>query len=289
MVQRRAVRAGISPKDLAEAIGVSESSVKRWVDQGTLRAARTAGGHRRIAREEALRFIREQHNILVRPDKLGLEPAALMSDRDGSFRTVSDQLYNHLIAGQGQAVRSLLVGLQLAGHDIATIADHIIRPTFDRLGRLWKDNLTGIFLEHRATQLCLVALDELRTLASQQPIQAGRCALIAGPPGDPYLLPLMLATLTLREAGWQVTCLGPDTPLDVIDHAARDLSATLICLSVTASPRPTLADEIGALVERVTPLRRRVLVGGQAVCALTFGTSAPMIGHSMADLLALTA
>ncbi len=282
------VRAGISPKDLAEAIGVSESSVKRWVDQGTLKAARTAGGHRRIARDEALRFIREQNNLVVRPDKLGFESTSLASDRDGSFRSVSEQLFNHLVAGQGPAARTVLAGLHLAGHDIATIADSVIRPTFDRLGGLWKDSLTGIFLEHRATQLCLTALDELRAMAAQRPLHPGRCAVIAGPPGDPYLLPPMLTTLTLREAGWQVTCLGPDTPLDVLEHAACDLSANLVCLSITSPPTPALGAEIGALVERCAAQRCHVAIGGQSVCALELGEHLPMIGHSMTELLALT-
>ena len=46
----------LSPREVAVALGVSESSVKRWVDLGELAALRTAGGHRRITRAEAVRF-----------------------------------------------------------------------------------------------------------------------------------------------------------------------------------------------------------------------------------------
>ena len=38
----------LSPKELADAIGVSESSIKRWVDNGEIQATKTSGGHRRI-------------------------------------------------------------------------------------------------------------------------------------------------------------------------------------------------------------------------------------------------
>lgn len=57
----------LSPKDLALLIGVSESSLKRWVDDGRLRAERTAGGHRRIAMAEAVRFIRETASVIADP------------------------------------------------------------------------------------------------------------------------------------------------------------------------------------------------------------------------------
>ncbi|MBX3404124.1 MAG: helix-turn-helix domain-containing protein [Phycisphaeraceae bacterium] len=57
----------LSPKDLALLIGVSESSLKRWVDDGRLRAERTAGGHRRIAMAEAVRFIRETSAPIADP------------------------------------------------------------------------------------------------------------------------------------------------------------------------------------------------------------------------------
>ena len=55
---------------LVDALGVSESSVKRWVDGGDLVAQRTAGGHRRIARGEALRFARTRCVMPATCDKL---------------------------------------------------------------------------------------------------------------------------------------------------------------------------------------------------------------------------
>ena len=38
----------LSPRELAEAVGVSESSLKRWADRGRVHVHRTEGGHRRI-------------------------------------------------------------------------------------------------------------------------------------------------------------------------------------------------------------------------------------------------
>ena len=60
----------LSPRQFAEAIGVSESSVRRWADDGRIQMTRTAGGHRKIARSDALRFIRTTSAQVVRPDLL---------------------------------------------------------------------------------------------------------------------------------------------------------------------------------------------------------------------------
>ena len=57
----------ISPRHLAEAIGMSESSLKRWADRGFLSVTRTAGGHRRIAVQEAIRFIRSRELTILDP------------------------------------------------------------------------------------------------------------------------------------------------------------------------------------------------------------------------------
>ena len=62
----------LSPRELADAIGASESSLKRWTDGGLIVATRTAGGHRRIPLAEAIRFIRETAQPVVRPEILGL-------------------------------------------------------------------------------------------------------------------------------------------------------------------------------------------------------------------------
>ncbi len=45
----------LTPKQVARAIQVSESSIKRWCDRGTIPAEYTAGGHRRIPLAELVR------------------------------------------------------------------------------------------------------------------------------------------------------------------------------------------------------------------------------------------
>jgi len=284
------MRPGISPKDFAEAIGVSESSVKRWVDQGTLVAARTAGGHRRIAREEALRWVREQRARIVRPDKLGLEASTVELTRSSPLPNASEHLLQALVEGRGDDAQGVLTGLFVAGHGVAAIADHVIRPAMERIGVLWEHGPSGIFLEHRATDLCLRAIEELRGLLRDGARASGAprmVALVAGAEHDPYLVAPLLSAVTLAEIGWEVHNLGPNTPLSVVELAARELSAGLVALSFSAAPDPQLQRELAALVETSQRQGRLVAIGGRAIDAFDLRPRANLfIGRSLGELAA---
>ena len=62
----------VTPKQVARAIQVSESSVKRWCDKGVIPTQKTAGGHRRIQLAGLVRFLRESGQVLARPEVIGL-------------------------------------------------------------------------------------------------------------------------------------------------------------------------------------------------------------------------
>ena len=63
-----------SPKQVASALQASESSVKRWCDQGAIASVRTVGGHRRITLDGLQRFLRDSQRALSAPEELGLPP-----------------------------------------------------------------------------------------------------------------------------------------------------------------------------------------------------------------------
>jgi excisionase family DNA binding protein len=61
---------------IAEMLHVDPGSVANWIDQGLLKAHRTPGGHRRVAKEDLLVFLREHKMPL--PDDLQDGPTRIL-------------------------------------------------------------------------------------------------------------------------------------------------------------------------------------------------------------------
>jgi excisionase family DNA binding protein len=76
-------RKNLSTMMVARMLGVAVSSVSKWIDAGKLVAGRTPGGHRRIERDDLIRFLRQQ-KLRIPP---GLEisaPKVLIVDDEKS-------------------------------------------------------------------------------------------------------------------------------------------------------------------------------------------------------------
>jgi excisionase family DNA binding protein len=276
----------LSPKELAEAIGVSESSLKRWVDDGRLRAARTAGGHRRIPITEAIRFIRQTRSPLVRPDLLGLSELSLALRDDSSTGTDADRLFGSFKSGRGVEARGLVLSLYLAGEPVAAICDAVISEAMARLGELWRHQEDGVFLEHRATDICLQAMNQLRL--TLPPISDGPMAVGCAPSGDPYLLGTLAAAVTLTSEGYQAINLGPETPFGALVAAAERYRPRLVWVSISAvRDRRVLVEGIAMLSERLAAEDISLAIGGREVEGLALpGRANLCVGSSMVELAA---
>lgn len=275
----------ISPRELATAIGVSESSLKRWADDGVIRVSKTAGGHRRIAIGEAIRFIRSIRAPLIRPDVLGLGDLPAFGDPVIATESPTDRLCAHLKSGMAREARGLVLALYLGGNTIAEIADGPIRTALERIGALWLHDPCGIFEEHRATDICIQAVQQLRILV--EPQASDVVAIGGAAPGDPYLLPSMLAATALSAEGWRAINLGPDTPFSALIAAVDRHKPHVIWLSVNSiRDRRELEEGISELAAQMAERQIAFILGGQALANLALPSHvAPRCGASIADLI----
>src|SRR5687768_9307586 len=131
----------LTTKELAEAIGASESSLRRWTNSGAIQTSRTVGGHRRIPLSEAIRFIRSSGATVVRPQVLGLTGLAATGAETGGDsagpREVDEAIYQSLVAGDGTRAKGQIVGLYLGGTSLAAIFDGPVGRAMHRVGELW--------------------------------------------------------------------------------------------------------------------------------------------------------
>lgn len=255
----------LTSKDLADALGVSESSLRRWTNNGVIRTSKTAGGHRRIPLSEAIRFIRESGAAVARPQILGLP--ALPTDAQGAANegSANERLLEALKSGDEAGAKGQLLAMYLSGREIAAIVDGPVRHAMESLGELWQRSRAGILVEHRATDICLQAVNHLRHLLT--PAGASAPAAVGGAPeGEMHGLASMAAASVLTEAGHRAVNYGAATPPPLLATAAAEQDADLVWMSVTyVADGGRLRREIeqlgDALASRGTPL----VLGGRAV------------------------
>lgn len=293
-LEHQLLRTILSPKDLATAIGVSESSLKRWADEGRLKVSRTAGGHRRIPMEEAIRFIRTTGQPVVRPDVLGLSELADVprpstdTPAEGIDAERSAQLVAALKAGDLPLGRGLILSWYLQGVSLGELFDGPVRTAMTELGMLWKHADEGIFVEHRSTDICIQALNQLRGLIGPPPPTAP-LAMGGAPSGDPYIIPSLMASMVLLEAGFRTTNIGPDIPLKVLADAAISARANLVWVSFTSiSRRRDLIDHASELAGQLAQADAELVVGGQQIDAsVRIDQPNVHVARSMGELAAL--
>lgn len=259
------MKSTLSPKELAQAIGVSESSLKRWADSGLLSVTKTAGGHRRIALSDAVRFIRDNHFPTLRANLLGIvevDAIAWAAKSDGS---IDESLHDSLLRGDSPRARGLILAQYLAGQPLAAIFDGPIRGAMARLGELWRHDDNGVFLEHRATDICLTAVNQLRLLLPPR-AQGAPVALGGSLEEDPYFLPTLMAATVLAELGYNDMNLGPNTPADALLHAAEQCRPRLVWVSLSVTQEEHASRNGRAalwLAGRLAPMRTPVVLGGR--------------------------
>ncbi len=219
----------LSPKLVATAIGVSESSLKRWCDSGVIDVQRTPGGHRKISLSEVARFLRDQKRAALRPELIGL-PANL--ERSSRCDETREALSAALQAGDLDGSLQIVVGRYLAGARLVDLCSNLLAPVLCGIGEKWECGEVEVFQEHRACEILNRVLYTLRALAPAHDADAP--IAIGGAPGrDPSRLPSLMAELTLVEAGWHAVTLGSDLPYCSLLLAVQRYQPALVWLSLT--------------------------------------------------------
>jgi len=253
----------LTPKQVAQAIGVSESSLKRWCDQGLIPNERTAGGHRRLPLAGVVEFLQRTDRSLARPELLGLPRASGPGPR--SLERACELLSDALIRGDEEACRQTLFDLFLAGHPLDALGDRVIAPAFERIGQQWDCGDVEVYQERRACEICGRVLSEIRSMLPSvrtlAPIAFGGTV-----EGDQYRLPTMLVEAVLRQRGWNAQSFGTSLPFATLAAALVADPPELFWLSVSHVADPdNFVPDFNRLYEVASGCGVSFVVGGRGL------------------------
>lgn len=256
----------LSTKQAAEALGVSESSVKRWCDRGAIPTSRTLGGHRRIPLSGFLSFLKETNRQVVVPLRATnlSETTVSRVETTQSLESLQTAFEKALEIGDEAGCRSALVDAYGITKSFAQLADQFVAAAFHSLGDKWTCGEVEIYQERRGCEICSRALHEYGRLMPDSP-QNAPLALGGSPSKDNYSLPSQLLDLVLRECSWRTMNLGCNLPLETIVAAVDELKPKMVWLSVShlESPEKFVAEY--AEFYSALPQDTLVVLGGRAL------------------------
>jgi excisionase family DNA binding protein len=270
----------LSPKQVAQALQVSESSVKRWCDQGMIRTNRTLGGHRRIPVEHLMDFLESTNRRLIDPAAIGLsrereadraELVQMTSDRAAGIPTTSTSeeairysFETALLAGDEHQCRKAISSWYTIHGGMASVADDLLAPSFQTLGQMWECGKIDIYQERRGCEMCIRLIHELRRFVPD-PISTAPLAMGGTAEGDLYQVANQLIDIIFREAGWRTVSLGSGVPFDSMLSAAQRFNPKVFWLSVSHIDDEKLFHERFQSFSRQLPKGVMLVVGGRAM------------------------
>jgi excisionase family DNA binding protein len=226
-----------TPRQVATALQVSESSVKRWCDRGVIRTDRTLGGHRRIPLEFLLEFLESTNRRIVEPSAIGLDTSAantggVHSGVAHDETVLKSNFEEALLAGDEAACRRIISAWYSMQGGIASLADSLLCPAFQAIGAQWQCGKADVYQERRACEICCRLIHELRRVLPE-PHAFAPLAMGGTPSGDQYQLPSLMVEMVFRENGWRSIALGSNLPFSSLLSAARKHMPKVFWLSVS--------------------------------------------------------
>jgi DNA-binding transcriptional MerR regulator len=242
--------------ELARRSGVSPELLRAWERRyGLLDPVRTDSGYRLYSDEDEARVSAMRAHLA---NGMSAAQAAQLARTGDVPRGADTDLAGELWAaldGFDDAGAQVAFDRLVAALSFETIARVAVLPYLQSLGERWRDGDASVAQEHFASAMLR---GRLLGLARGWDRGLGPRAVLACPSGERHDLGLIIFGLALRERGWRITYLGPDTPIETITAAAEPLDPAAVVLCALAAEHFEAARAPIAWLAA----RRRVHIGG---------------------------
>jgi excisionase family DNA binding protein len=256
----------LSTEQVASLIKVTETTIKRWSDEGKIPCHKTLGGHRKFLMKEIIRFAEEHSYPLTGAISAPLSKRQSeileFAVQTKNYSKIAKLFYEEALQGDRDGLYELLSYLCRHHIALATLGDEVIRPAMTRIGEEWRVGKLEVNQEHLASNSVLEALVRLNPDLHRKPIN-GLSAVCACAEGDHHQIGLRGLAYALEGEGWNVHYLGANTPTDTLKSFMKTMKPELICVSSTViSGKKQFVDRMSLIGEMAHSYRATFLVGG---------------------------
>jgi len=272
-VRQIAQKTILSTADVARLFSVTETTVKRWSDEGRLKCQKTPGGHRKFEIRNVVDFA-EKNNFepvgalaFATDDKLAQRIQVAMLGRD--FSELVAAFVEAALFPDRMELFMFLSYLYQHRVQLWEMHDLVIRPGMAEIGERWIRGEIGVNHEHRGSY---ETLDALAKLQAQIHIResTGRSVVCACMQDELHEIGLRCASYLFESEGWMTTYLGARMPDDAIASAVHEMKPDVLCLSVTNPPADGLLEKtLEEIVIAARDVKTKVILGGRLASALT--------------------
>ena len=221
--------------ELSRRSGVSPELLRAWETRyGLLSPTRSEGGFRLYSERDEQRVALMRSHLArgvsaAEAARLALDDAGAPAAEATALERGAAELRAALDALDESGAQAALDRL-LSGFSVELVLRDVVLPYLRELGDRWERGEASVAQEHFASQ---ILRGRLLGLARGWDRGTGPRALLACAPGEQHDLGLIVFGLGLRDRGWRITFLGPDTPLDTLAVAIATLEPAAVVLAAT--------------------------------------------------------
>lgn len=256
----------ISTKEVAGLFRVTETTVKRWADEGIIPCVKSPGGHRKFRLPDVIGFAEKQGYPISGTLEPPLTEAQMETVRFAihtkNYHKIAEVLFDEALQADPDGLFQLLLYLSKHNVRLATLADEVLRPPMVRIGELWKAGKLRIDQEHRTSGAVTEAMIRLAPELHRKHAN-GLLAVCACLEGERHEIGLRSMAFALETEGWLVHYLGADTPYATVDEYVRNIHPQLLCVSFTAeAPTTQMRTGFGLVARAVRETGGKFVAGG---------------------------
>ncbi|MFO0670746.1 MAG: helix-turn-helix domain-containing protein [Polyangiaceae bacterium] len=242
----------MSTKRVAAMLGVSEATVKRWSDAGTLRCFRTAGGHRKFRLRDVKAFLSDQRDEVPAP----IAPATSLSPDQSEVRSLA-------LASDVDGLVSFIANQRLKGVSLAETFDRIFAPAMRDIGEGWARGRVSAAQEHIASAAIGDMLARIRPLVERSSRSDRGRALCACLGEERHDIGVRMVSLVLVAEGYRVATAGANVPASDLAMMVAGNPPALVALSASdCAESATLERDLAIVAGACTSGRTQIIVGG---------------------------